>query len=101
MLYTSDGEYVRARLGPHTLGETVTILCEVVGGNPSPVVTWWRDMELVDDTAEEITEYKVTNSLTLSNLTRSDLHSLLTCQASNPCTNTPLITSARLDMTCK
>ena len=101
MLYTTDGGYVRTRLGPYTLGQTVTILCEVVGGKPSPVVTWWRDMVMVDDTAEDITEYKVTNSFTISNLTRSDLHSILTCQASNPVTPTPVTTSARLDMTCK
>ena len=94
-------QYLFLQMWPFPWAYFVTILCEVVGGKPSPVVTWWRDMVMVDDTAEDITEYKVTNSLTISNLTRSDLHSILTCQASNPVTPTPVTTSARLDMTCK
>ena len=70
-------------------------------GHPTPKVTWWRDHALLDDISEEISPDRVTNNLRLLQLTRSDLHSILTCQASNNNLSVPVSTSVKIDMHCK
>ena len=75
--------------------------CEVVGGKPIPQVTWWKDHKMVDDTIDEVFDYKVTNELILVNLTKLDQNSLLTCKTSNHVTQGDLMTSVKLQMTCK
>ena len=52
--------------------------------------------EVVDEAAG-----KVTNELRLVQLRRTDLHSILTCQASNNNISVPASTSVKLDMHCK
>ena len=101
MIYSGSGSEVRLKLGPYKLGEAVTVKCLVVGGRPSPRVTWWRDHHLVDDTfsAKEPGGFKVENILSLPSLQRSDVNSILTCQAKNNNNSVPVSTSVKLDMT--
>ena len=72
-------------------------------GRPPPRVSWWRDHALLDDVSEEINEMesKVVNELKLIQLRREDLHSILTCQATNNNLSIPASTSVKLDMHCK
>ena len=99
VIYDESGQEVRLKLGPYKLGEAVMIKCLVVGGRPSPEVTWWRDHHLVDDSFSQISEFKVENLLTLPSLRRSDVDSILTCQAKNNNNSVPVSTSVKLDMT--
>jgi len=101
VIYEGSGREVRLKLGPYRLGEAVTVKCLVVGGRPSPSVTWWRDHHLVDDTfsAKEPGDFKVENLLSLPSLQRSDVNSILTCQAKNNNNSVPVSTSVKLDMT--
>ena len=101
MIFSGSGGEVRLKLGPHRLGEAVVVKCLVVGGKPSPSVTWWRDHHLVDDSfsVKEPGDFKVENLLTLPNLQRSDVNSILTCQAKNNNNSLPVSTSVKLDMT--
>ena len=64
-------------------------------------MTWWRDHALLDDMSEQVTGDKVTNELRLSKLVRDDLHSILTCQASNNNISVPVSTSVKIDMHCE
>ena len=64
-------------------------------------MTWWRDHALLDDVSEYIEDGKVTNELKLVGLRRDDLHSILTCQATNNNISVPASTSVKLDMHCK
>ena len=75
----------------------------LVSGRPTPRVTWWRDHALLDDVSEVVDEAggQVTNELRMVQLRRSDLHSILTCQASNNNISVPASTSVKLDMHCK
>ena len=72
-------------------------------GRPTPRVTWWRDHALLDDVSEDIdvATGRVTNELRLRQLRRTDLHSILTCQATNNNISVPASTSVKLDMQCK
>ncbi len=74
-------------------------------------MTWWRDHALLDDVSEDSggngndngndNNGKVVNELRLVKLQRSDLHSILTCQASNNNISVPVSTSVKLDMHCE
>ena len=101
VIFDESGKEVRLKLGPYKLGEAVMIKCLVVGGRPSPEVTWWRDHHLVDDSFSKNSEFKVENVLTVPNLGRADVNSILTCQAKNNNNSIPVSTSVKLDMTCK
>lgn len=98
-IHDENNEEVRLKLGPYQIGQTVSITCEVLGGRPSPSVTWWRDHHLVDETFNTDTQYKVTNQMTIKNVQRADLHSIFTCQASNNNVSVPVSTSVKLDIT--
>lgn len=92
---------MRLKLGPYQLGQAVEVQCLVVGGRPSPAVTWWRDHQIVDDSFAQLSEFKVENVLRLPSLRRSDLDSILTCQAGNSNSSQPVSTSVKLDLTCE
>lgn len=97
-IYDERNQEVRLKLGPYKVGDEVALKCISTGGNPSPKVSWWRDHALLDDISEEVTKGEVVNNLRLLRLTRTDLHSILTCQASNNNLSVPVSTSVKLDM---
>ena len=99
-IYDEKNEEVRLKLGPYKIGDSVKITCEVLGGNPSPSVTWWQDHHLVDNTFSTDSKYKVKNSLVIKDIQREHLHSIFTCQAANNNLSVPVSTSVKLDMTC-
>ena len=101
-IYTADdNNEVRLKLGPFKVGETIRLRCAALGGRPLPRVTWWRDHALLDDSFKRYGDFKVENELILYELKREDLHSILTCQASNNNISVPVSTSVKLDMNCK
>ena len=51
------------------------------------------------DTSYQREESMVTNTLTIPDLTRNHLHTILTCQASNSNVSLPVSTSVKLDLT--
>nr|XP_040567358.1 hemicentin-1-like [Lepeophtheirus salmonis] len=94
----SGDEEIRLKLGPYRVGDNVVLKCSSLGGRPSPRVTWWRDHSLLDSSYESVTPLKVVNEITLHNLKREDLHTILTCQATNNNISVPVSTSVKLDM---
>ena len=97
VILDNRGREVKRRLGPYRLGQTLVVSCSVLGGRPTPSVTWWMDRELVDDTFEK-EESRVINTLTIDNLKREHLDTILTCQAKNS-NSSHSITSVKLDLT--
>ena len=101
-IYTvDDSQEVRLKLGPYNIGDTVRLRCVSLGGHPQPKVTWWRDHALLDSSDSNQVSFKTENELILKDLQRDDLHSILTCQASNNNISVPVSTSVKLDMNCK
>ena len=74
--------------------------CDFFPGDPAPVLTWYRDQALIDDTYEVINN-ETTNILVIPKIQRKDLNSIFTCQAVSPQLDIPVSTQLRLDLTCK
>ncbi|CRL06332.1 CLUMA_CG019078, isoform A [Clunio marinus] len=85
-------------VGPYKEGSTVNITCMSSGGVPAPRVTWFKEHALIDDSFQELPNGTVRNVLTLPRITRSDLESTYTCQASNGHILPPLSNKVILDM---
>ena len=74
--------------GPYLEGSDVHLSCKVVGGKPAPRVVWFKNFQLLselyiqeeDTAAGSLVTY---NNLTLHAIPRSDLHSNITCEATN------------------
>ncbi|XP_022704270.1 hemicentin-2-like isoform X1 [Varroa jacobsoni] len=84
-------------IGPYNEGDKLILVCQVEGGNPPPVVTWWRESFLLDD------HYNVSNGISknvleIPALTRNDLMATLTCTASNNNISYPVSSSVIVDL---
>ena len=49
--------------------DNVNLRCEVIGGNPAPTVTWWREHTLLD-TRQTVYQHKVVSHLTINQVSR-------------------------------
>ena len=88
---------------PVTEGGSLTMICETIGGDPLPRVSWWRGTRLIDDIVDEVDSKssRVRNSLRVVNLQRKDQGERLTCKASNTNLTEPVETSIAINMVCK
>ncbi|XP_073845345.1 sidestep V [Musca autumnalis] len=71
------------KAGPYLEGDSLNITCLSSGGVPPPRVSWWREHALVDDSYDVLPDGTVRNTLQLKNISRKDLLTVYTCQASN------------------
>uniref|UniRef100_A0AAG5CY02 Sidestep protein n=1 Tax=Anopheles atroparvus TaxID=41427 RepID=A0AAG5CY02_ANOAO len=85
-------------VGPYRESVDVNLTCISSGGQPTPKVTWWREHALLDDSFLVLPDGTVKNVLFLEKLSRHDLHSVYTCQASNGHVVPPLSSAVKLDM---
>ncbi|CAO1420449.1 unnamed protein product [Diamesa hyperborea] len=85
-------------IGPYKEGSNVNITCISSGGVPLPRVTWWKEHALIDDSYQDQTDGTVKNILHLTKITRQDLETTYTCQASNGHILPPLSNKVILDM---
>ncbi|XP_062123864.1 LOW QUALITY PROTEIN: hemicentin-1 [Drosophila sulfurigaster albostrigata] len=71
-------------VGPYSEGDIITLKCQVVGGYPTPSVTWSRDGIEIPSQITYLSGGKVLQSeLSLGPLQRNDLNSRLVCKALN------------------
>jgi len=97
-IFDMRGQEVRMKLGPYKIGDSAIIRCETWGGSPPPQLNWWREHALIDGSYESSEPHKIINTLLVENLQREDLHSILTCQASNNNISNPVSTSVKIDL---
>lgn len=67
-------------------------------GNPEPKVRWLVNGAVVDEEFEVNAGDVIENKLTWSNITRRDLNSMFTCQATNTKLTDPLESSVILNL---
>ena len=70
-------------------------------GTPPPQLNWWREHALIDGSYDHEDGHKTVNTILIENLQRTDLHSILTCQASNNNISNPVSSSVKIDMHCR
>ncbi|XP_039431401.1 nephrin [Culex pipiens pallens] len=85
-------------VGPYQESTDINLTCVSSGGVPTPKVTWWREHALLDDSFMILPDGTVKNVLYLEKLSRADLHTIYTCQASNGHVVPPLSSTVKLDM---
>lgn len=84
-------------VGPYSEGSNLLLRCDVYGGNPKPLLTWLKNDQGVGEVVETLDE-KIRAEILIENLGRKDLHSELTCQASNNNRTQPLSATVHIDM---
>jgi len=108
-IVTPEGAEVDSIVGPLKEGSTLQLICRAEGGSPTPRVTWWDGERLLDSlpssrgqsvtTTLKIEPRRVSNTLLIEPITRSDLHRSLRCKASNTNLSSPLTGMVSVDMT--
>ncbi|PRD30157.1 UNVERIFIED_CONTAM: hypothetical protein NCL1_27267 [Trichonephila clavipes] len=94
----AEGEIIKYKISPKS---NPNKCFSFLTGNPAPIVTWWRDGSLIDDTYFRTSQGFVRNELVILALRRSDFMVELTCQASNTNLTSPINASVRIDLNSK
>ncbi|XP_076314727.1 neural cell adhesion molecule 2-like [Tachypleus tridentatus] len=92
------GQIQQSLIGPYNEGDSLRLQCEVIGGNPRPNLTWWRESVLLDDSYEIIDNFIVRNVIEIPVLQRHDLMATFTCLAVNNDVLPPLQSTVAVDM---
>ena len=66
-----------------------------------PQVSWWRDSHLIDSSFEKRFDQTVQNTLSIPQVSREDLGTMLTCQASNNNISAPASSRVTIGLKCK
>ncbi|XP_015911247.1 kin of IRRE-like protein 3 [Parasteatoda tepidariorum] len=101
VIMDDKGQKLKRLAGPYDEGSRLSLLCEAEGGNPAPLVTWWKNGNMIDDTYFRTSKGFVRNELELEAFRRSDFMVELSCQASNTNLTDPLSASIRIDLNMK
>ncbi|XP_042228072.1 uncharacterized protein LOC121870347 isoform X2 [Homarus americanus] len=92
------GENGASIIGPYNEGSPLILSCKVTGGRPVPTVQWLVNEEVRP--SEEVQEpggvIKVT--LVVQELSRTDLHAVFECRATNFNDSSPISSTVTLDM---
>ncbi|XP_042212137.1 hemicentin-2-like isoform X2 [Homarus americanus] len=89
------GTPIRSRtdVGPFHEGEMLNLSCTVTGGFPAPIVTWWQDLKLLDNSSYVISNSgpsQTVNELTVGPLTRQLVEVPFTCRSENNPLSSPM-----------
>ncbi|XP_042912994.1 protein turtle homolog B isoform X2 [Parasteatoda tepidariorum] len=101
IIMDEHGQRLRDVIGPYDEGSYVSLICEAEGGIPHPIVTWWRESVLVDDSYSQTSQGYVRNELALPKLHRNDLMMTYSCQAANTNLTVPVTASITIDINLK
>ncbi|XP_012271984.2 neural cell adhesion molecule 2 [Orussus abietinus] len=85
-------------VGPYVEGDILKLYCDVYGGKPPPMVSWYRNDKFVSKRAVESRKGVMRSTIVIKNLGRDDVQSELTCNATNNNRSIPLSSSVRVDM---
>jgi hypothetical protein len=70
-------------------------------GKPAPTVSWYRNDKFVNNRTTTVRNGVTRSEIAVQNLDRDDVHSVLTCNATNNNRSKPLSSSVGVDMNCK
>jgi len=93
-----NGNRKNSFVGPYREGDGFKLHCRAVGGLPPPTVVWLRNGALVDSDFSRSENRTAENVLTVSRLTRGDLHTEFTCVVTNNNVSAAIRQTVHLDM---
>lgn len=95
------GEQIQSRVGPLEEGNDLVLVCVVMGGIPSPQVTWSTQGKSLMGTMLDFSFVSaLNNKLVIKNLSRVHQHAVYTCHASN-FPKTDVTANVTIEMYCK
>ena len=95
-IYTS-GRILAKNVQAFDEGSPLALLCEVMGGEPPPRVTWHWDDRLLDETFIRDDDVTV-NRLDMNRVTRNLLNAKLVCKANNTHLMQPITADIIIDV---
>ena len=104
-ILSPDGQALIDYTMPIEEGGTLTLLCETIGGEPLPRLTWWKGggSTMIDSSTEYVDSKGtvVRNRLVMKNMQRNNHGEKLTCKSSNTNLTASPTTSVNVQMICK
>ncbi|XP_012276028.1 hemicentin-2 [Orussus abietinus] len=97
LIYAGSGIEIDNVVGPVEVGIEFVLSCEVRGGKPTPVVTWFVNGKETDGISK-IEQNIVVNKLTVPQLRREHLNTTYKCRATNTNLIAPLEKTVILDV---
>ncbi|CAM1320456.1 Uncharacterised protein g7488 [Pycnogonum litorale] len=101
VIMDENGQSLKGLVGPYNEGSRLHITCEVEGGKPTPIVKWWRGLNLLKTESEVGPGGVIRTELILDKLRRDQQDSRFTCEATNNNITQPPSTDITLDMNFK
>ncbi|XP_012149946.1 motor axon guidance molcule sidestep isoform X2 [Megachile rotundata] len=101
VIYDAQGRKVTGVGGPFLEGYSLGLTCQVAGGRPKPVVTWWKDGKILDSVVDKSidTPSKFTvNHLSIDKVTRSLWGTKLECRAQSSPMAAPIVREVSLEI---
>ncbi|KAL1442024.1 hypothetical protein MTO96_008033 [Rhipicephalus appendiculatus] len=98
LITDENGTEIRNLTRPYEEGEDLTLVCDVYGGQPEPVVTWWRGSQLLQQALSRAPDGHPRATLLRLRLTRADYRAKLTCRAANSNVSEPSTASVIVNM---
>ncbi|CAG2113822.1 unnamed protein product, partial [Medioppia subpectinata] len=101
IIFDGSGNRISDIAGPFNEDSSVNLTCDSDGGNPPPVVKWWRGSTIADESYYTTPKGFIRNVIQLPRLSRDDLMTVLTCQASNTNLTVPASQTIAIDLNLK
>ncbi|XP_050045135.1 synaptogenesis protein syg-2-like [Dermacentor andersoni] len=98
LITDENGTEIRNLTRPYEEGEDLTLVCDVYGGQPEPVVTWWRGSQLLQQALSRAPDGHSRATLLRLRLARTDYRAKLTCRATNSNVSEPSTASIIVNM---
>ncbi|KAF7998196.1 hypothetical protein HCN44_009594 [Aphidius gifuensis] len=100
ILITDENGIVRnSRVGPYLESDDLELNCDVYGGKPLPLVSWYLDKTLITNESIILRPGVLRSTIVIKNLERRDIHTELICISNNNNNKTiPITTKVRIDM---
>ncbi|KAG0415590.1 hypothetical protein HPB47_007206 [Ixodes persulcatus] len=91
-------ESVASVIGPFNEGDRLVLLCEVIGGHPTPSITWHLGSAEMDHVISQVQSEKSIAWVEIERLERRHFMNELTCSASSGGVVIPQKTSVMVDL---
>ncbi|XP_074104616.1 sidestep III isoform X1 [Cotesia typhae] len=98
LMYDTSGRKIDTVVGPYQVGKEFKLSCEVRGGKPPPVITWFANGKETDGHVDTNGQNVIFSTLIVPKLTREHLNTTYKCRATSTKLVPPLEKTVLLDV---